>query len=183
MYKTEESLGENVNSLMITHLFTILKSNQNTDYQINKLILNIISAFALNDDLNIMIRMNWLENLISTLIDYTYKRRETNDDTEMHQILTIQTLLARILRLIFSLEKNRKYFKHLFPTIILTQFIDIGNYKHSLNLYASFVQEFNYLSDDDLQEISLKSLNITNPKENESQTIGGYTILELIVFI
>jgi hypothetical protein len=177
IYKNEETLGENINVNVINSLFHIL-DNCN-DYQIKKQLLNILSAFALYDDLNIMIRINWLESLIKNLIDYSFKLRNQGSDNETELIINNQALLTRILRLIFSLEKNRKFFKHLFPTKLLGIFIDIGNFKHSLNLYNCFIEELNGLQETDLKEILDKFSNITF-KESESQTIGGYTIVELI---
>jgi NIMA (never in mitosis gene a)-related kinase len=100
-------------------------------------------------------------------------------ETEKNNILQNQSLIVRILRLIFSLEKNRKYFKHLFPTKLLGIFIDIGNYKHNLELYHSFLEEFNSLNEEEIHNLKHKSQNISNPS-NEAQTIGGYTIMELI---
>lgn len=136
----------------------------------------------MNDDLNYNIRTNYLESLFSLLIDYAFKLRENaNEETEMLQIITNQTLIGRILRLIFSLEKNRKYFKFILSTKILSIFIDIGNYKHNLSLYGHFIKEINSLSEQDLKDIIKRSSEISNPKEGESQTIGGYTIIELIV--
>jgi hypothetical protein len=181
IYKNEETLGENINTNVINNLFTMLDNC--TDYQINKQLLNILSAFALYDDLNIMIRINWLESLIQNLISYSFKLRlgdNSVQENERQLIINNQALITRILRLIFSLEKNRKFFKHLFPTKLLGIFIDIGNFKHSLNLYNSFIEELNSLEDQDLREILDKFNNITF-KESESQTIGGYTIVELIV--
>jgi serine/threonine protein kinase len=169
---------------MIFNLFTILTNN--SDYQINKQILTILSAFALNDDSNILIRMNWLEVLLKLLINYSFRLREessTLSDKEKSLIIINQTLIVRILRLIFSLEKNRKYFKQLFPTKLLSMFIDIGNYKHSLNLYTTFITELNSLTDEDLSEIQIKCENITgmsNEANNINQTVGGYSIVELI---
>ena len=72
IYKNEDTLGDLSYSNIITTLFQILNT-YNNDFHISKLILNIFSAFALNDDLNLMIRMNWLEGLIKTLIDYNLK--------------------------------------------------------------------------------------------------------------
>jgi len=85
------------------------------------------------------------------------------------------------MRLIFSLEKNRKFFKTLFPTKLLGNFIDIGNYKHNLSLYNNFLNEINNLNIDDLNDIKTKAINVSTLKEFEHQTIGGYAILELIV--
>jgi len=90
-------------------------------------------------------------------------------------------LIIRVTRLIFSLEKNRKFFKTLFPTKLLGNFIDIGNYKHNLILYNNFLNEFNSFSKEDLNDIKAKAINVSILKEFEHQTIGGYAILELIV--
>lgn len=180
IYKTEDSLGDFINTSILNNLFTILNSHT-TDHHINKLILNVISAFALNDDLNYNIRSNYLESLFSLLVDYAFKLREDLNEVETMQIMTNQTLISRILRLVFSLEKNRKYFKFILPTKILSIFIDIGNYKHNPNLYGPLIREINSLSEQDLKDIIKKSNEISNPKEGESQTIGGYTIVELIV--
>ena len=78
IYKNEDNLGDLSYSNIITTLFLILYS-YNNDFQISKLILNIFSAFALNDDLNLMIRMNWLEGLIKTLIDYSIKYKTSEN--------------------------------------------------------------------------------------------------------
>ena len=67
IYKNEENLGDTINSSVITNLFDILLNSTNPDYLVNKIILNIFSAFALNDDLDVMIRSNWLESLFKLL--------------------------------------------------------------------------------------------------------------------
>src|SRR5690606_7191114 len=118
--------------------------------------------------------------LLKFLIDLSMKLRENNSNSDQNMIILNQTLTVRILRLIFSLEKNRKYFKHLFPTKILGIFIDIGNFKHNLSLYATFVSELNCPSNEDLNDILNKSSNISTVIEGISQTIGGYTVIELI---
>jgi hypothetical protein len=178
-------LGDFINTSILNNLFSILNSNSNliSDHHINKIILNIISAFALNDDLNYNIRTNYLESLFSILVEYAFKLREEKSEIEILQIITNQTLIGRILRLIFSLEKNRKYFKFILPTKILSIFIDIGNYKHNLSLYSQLIKEINNLTEEDLKEVIKKANELTNPKEGEIQTIGGYTIIELIVKI
>jgi serine/threonine protein kinase len=165
----------------------IMSNDESHDYSVNKIILNILSAFAMNDDLNILIRTNWLEGLLKILINYTFKIRsigikDSSDDlqSEPNMIIVNQTLIVRILRLIFSLEKNRKYFKQLFPTKILGIFIEIGNYKHSLNLYNQLITEFNSLADEELNGILQKSENITSETNYMNQTVGGYTIIDLI---
>ncbi len=136
----------------------------------------------MNDDLNILIRAHWLNVLMKILICLSFRLRSINpslNEGESNHLLINQTLIIIILRLIFSLEKNRKYFKSLLPTKLLGTFIDIGNYKHSLNLYSNFISEFNNLSEDDLNEISQKS-ELISEDSPMMQTIGGYSVVELI---
>ena len=76
-----------------------------------------------------------------------------------------------------------KYFKFILPTKILSIFIDIGNYKHNLSLYSNLIKEINSLTENDLKDILKKANELANPKEGDIQTIGGYTIIELIVRI
>lgn len=182
IYKNEENLGDTINSSVITNLFDILLNSANPDYLVNKIILNIFSAFALNDDLNVMIRSNWLESLFKLLTSLAVKIKTISDESnEKNLILVNQTIIIRILRLIFSLEKNRKFFKQMFPTSIFSQFIDIGNYKHNLNLYQPFVDSFNNLSLNELTEMTKKCEKISSLSEKEIlQTIGGYKIIEMI---
>lgn len=182
IYKNEENLGDTINSSVITNLFDILLNSTNPDYLVNKIILNIFSAFALNDDLNVMIRSNWLESLFKLLTSLAIKVKSIQGATnEKNLILVNQTIITRILRLIFSLEKNRKFFKQLFPTSIFSQFIDIGNYKHNLTLYQPFVEGFNNLSQKELLEMEKKCERISAVSESEiAQSIGGYKIIEMI---
>jgi len=49
----------------------------------------------------------------------------------------------RLLRILYSLDKNRKAFKLVFPPEIFGQFIDIGNYSKSFELYIPLLKKFN----------------------------------------
>ncbi len=50
--------------------------------------------------------------------------------------------MFRVLRLLFSLERNRQFFKRLFPADFFSDFIDIGHYVLELNAYECLVEKF-----------------------------------------
>ena len=86
IYKTEESLGDFINSTIIKTFLEIFNNLlTHPDLTICKSILNILSAFALNDDLNVTIRQIWLRTLIEVLADYA---RTTQDivDIDVREI-------------------------------------------------------------------------------------------------
>lgn len=57
-------------------------------------------------------------------------------------------LLLRLLRFIFSIEKNRKIFKSIFPPALLGPFIDIGNFVKQLSRYKQLASVYDSLEGD-----------------------------------
>ena len=49
-------------------------------------------------------------------------------------------------RYLFSMERNRRVFKKLFPPELFVAFIDIGHYTSSLSAYSQLVHTINALS-------------------------------------
>lgn len=57
-------------------------------------------------------------------------------------------MLFRILRYLFSLEKNRGIFKAIFPPGLLGPFIDIGNFVKSMSKYKTVAAAYDSLDGD-----------------------------------
>jgi len=66
----------------------------------------------------------------------------------MHEI---QLHCLRALRVLYSVEKNRKVFKQIFPPEIFGSFIDIGNYNRDFQAFIPLLKKFN-------KKLTLKSL-------------------------
>jgi NIMA (never in mitosis gene a)-related kinase len=49
----------------------------------------------------------------------------------------------RVLRFLYSVEKNRKAFKLIFPPEIFGSFIDVGNYNKDFQSYIPLLKKFN----------------------------------------
>lgn len=58
----------------------------------------------------------------------------------MHEV---QLHALRALRFLYSIEKNRKSFKLIFPPEIFGAFIDIGNFKRNFQEYLPLLKKIN----------------------------------------
>ena len=57
-------------------------------------------------------------------------------------LAALKTYVFRALRYLFSMERNRKVFKRLFPPDLFAMFIDIGHYSTALPAYSELVAHF-----------------------------------------
>ena len=57
--------------------------------------------------------------------------------------LLLQLHCLRCLRFLYSVEKNRKAFKVVFPAEIYGTFIDVGNYNKEFQAYIPLLKKFN----------------------------------------
>jgi len=55
----------------------------------------------------------------------------------------VQILSLRLLRFLYSVEKNRKAFKLIFPHEFFGAFIDVGNYNKEFQVYIPLLKKFN----------------------------------------
>ncbi|ELU13080.1 hypothetical protein CAPTEDRAFT_200137 [Capitella teleta] len=103
----------------------------------------------------------------------SWQRRETA------AFRNLQANAFRTLRFLFSMERNRRHFKRLFPPELFEMFIDIGHYKKEISAYKSLVEKINSLDRDALSEI-LENLEVSNQNKEPTKRIGDYSVLELL---
>ena len=176
IYKKECFTDDDFVSIeVIQNFFDILLNENSNNNFVNINILKIIATFATHDDLNIILGSKWLDSLFKLLTKYSLKLKTIKDEKQKKDLLDSQNLILIILRIIFSLEKNKKYFKQLIPNKIFSLFVNITESQN----YNSFIQTFNNLSEKELNEISKKSSEINNETEI-GKTIGDYKIIEMI---
>ncbi|KAJ9514817.1 hypothetical protein QJQ45_028486, partial [Haematococcus lacustris] len=60
-------------------------------------------------------------------------------DKASAEMASLRAYAFRALRFLFSMERNRKVFKRLFPPDLFAAFIDLGHYNASLGAYSSLV--------------------------------------------
>ena len=150
IFKYKESLKEDYNIKLIDLIFNFAFD----EIFYNRIVqscYNTLSSIALCDQLNHIIKEKYLlillKSFINNTIDYCYNNSSNLVNKNIHK------LQSRLLRIIYSLEKNKKVFKMIFPSNLLSAFIDIGNYKPKLNSYDSFIQTIQSFPKQDLTKI------------------------------
>ena len=168
-----------------TSLFEFLLENKTVEEDIitMRLILNSFATFALSNELTVVIKSKWSELLFRLLLLLAIKIKDLKDIKEQNEIISNQTIITRILRQIYSFERNRNFFTQIIPQNIFKIFINIPNNNRNQSLFNSFINNINNLSNDEIEAI-LKKVNriFTSSTEDEyaKEEIGGYKILEMI---
>ena len=168
-----------------TSLFEFLLENKTVeeDIIIMRLILNSFATFALSNELTVVIQSKWSELLFRLLLLLAIKIKDLKDTKEQNEIIANQTIVTKILRQIYSFERNRNFFTQIIPQNIFKVFINIPNNNRDQSLFNSFINNINSLSNDEIEAI-LKKVNrifaSSSEDEYSKEEIGGYKILEMI---
>ncbi|KAI0242212.1 Serine/threonine-protein kinase Nek10 [Lamellibrachia satsuma] len=116
--------------------------------------------------------------LLALLILPSFDSRELTD-RQTKALHTLQANVFRTLRFLFSMERNRKLFKRLFPPHLFEMFIDIGHYQKDIAAYHPLVDKLHTLSADTLDEIN-ESIQAIDQNKPPSHYIGDYAVLDLL---
>lgn len=92
-------------------------------------------------------------------------------------VLLLQKYAFRTLRFLFSMERNRRLFKKLFPSDLYTMFIDIGHYNFDLSVYKTLVQRMNSLPQDDIDSVR-ENISEMNQNKTPSHYVKEYAVFE-----
>ncbi|XP_048237261.1 serine/threonine-protein kinase Nek10-like [Haliotis rufescens] len=98
---------------------------------------------------------------------------------ESKTVEKLQRNAFRALRFLFSMERNRRLFKCLFPPKLYEIFIDVGHYNKDLSAYKKLVHKMNSLPKDQIEEIR-ENICDTNQERSASKYIGDYAVFELL---
>lgn len=85
-------------------------------------------------------------------------RKPSASEDELKAAYEIQLFALRALRVIYSLERNRKYFRKLFSHAIFGSFIDVGNYVKDTNAYVECLNNINQNEDFETLETNIEEL-------------------------
>ena len=168
-----------------TSLFEFLLENKTVEESIitMRIILNSFATFALTNELTVVIQSKWSELLFRLLLLLAIKIKDLKDTKEQNEIISNQTIVTRILRQIYSFERNRNFFTQIIPQNIFKLFINIPNNNRDQSLFNNFINNINNLSNDEIEAI-LKKVNrifaTSSEDEYSKEEIGGYKILEMI---
>ncbi|CAJ0578985.1 unnamed protein product, partial [Mesorhabditis spiculigera] len=91
---------------------------------------------------------------------------------------TLQCSVFRVLRLLFSLERNRHFFKKVFEADFFGAFIDVGHYVHDLSAYHSLTEHYNAMIKMKTIEETKAAWDAVNLRRDPIGTVGEYDLLE-----
>lgn len=91
----------------------------------------------------------------------------------------LQRNAFRALRFTFSMERNRRLFKRLFPPALFHMFISVGHYVKDLSAYKALVEKINSYPSGVVEEIKANIME-TNHNRTPNRYIGDYAVFELL---
>ena len=100
------------------------------------MILSTLINLSMNDQNNILIRQYGVDIVgKKLLVPENVSTFCSNEQDERDTRLKVELLSLVLLRFLYSVEKNRKAFRIVFPPEIFGPFIDIGNYEKNWDKY------------------------------------------------
>nr|XP_054767919.1 serine/threonine-protein kinase Nek10-like isoform X2 [Lytechinus pictus] len=103
--------------------------------------------------------------------------QKTSKKAESEAVQTLQRNSFRTLRFLFSMERNRRLFKRLFPPDLFEKFIDVGHYQRDISAYNNLVEALSSLPADLLDTIKV-NFEETNQNKEPTQSVSGYLVYE-----
>ncbi|KAM6910481.1 serine/threonine-protein kinase Nek10 [Xenentodon cancila] len=90
---------------------------------------------------------------------------------------SLQCYVFRTLRFLFSVERNRRLFKRLFPTELFELFIDVGHYVRDLAAYEGLQTRVSLYTEEEI--VSLRqSIEAVDQNQRPLRVINSYSILD-----
>ncbi|KAJ1493955.1 hypothetical protein T484DRAFT_1767241, partial [Baffinella frigidus] len=86
-----------------------------------------------------------------------------------------QAYALRALRLLFSLERNRKSFKRIFPPATFERFIEVGQYQRDLQVFEDLTEEITGLPQEKKEQMR-KAISEMHDLHGDRK-VGDYILL------
>ena len=126
-------------------------------------ILTTLTNLSLNDVNNVKIRLHGAHIIGKLLMDNCPQLNKDKDarvyiadnpGENLKVMHELQMHCLRCLRFLYSVEKNRKAFKVIFPPNLFGAFIDVGNYNKDFQAYIPLLKKLNKKTEvDSLRQI------------------------------
>ena len=158
-----------------------IESSQNPLEIINS--LKILIDMTLDDETSYYIRVHGSFGITSLIFQYHPSQypEDLADDIKPG-LYEVQLNALQCIRFLYSVERNRKYFRKVFPPQIFASFIDIGNYVKGVSNYQSTLKLINSLGQDDVENIKEGLFSLKeSPESIHTREIAGYNIGEILV--
>ena len=145
--------------------------------------LKILIEMTLDDETSVYIRVHGSYAITSLILQYHPSQYPEDLSEEIKPgLYEIQLNALQCIRFVYSVERNRKYFRKVFPPQIFASFIDIGNYVKEISGYQSTLKLVNTLGQREVESIKDGLLVLKENSETlPTRDIAGYTVGEVLV--
>ena len=94
----------------------------------------------------------------------------------------VQAHAFRALRFAFSVERNRRMFKRLFPPSLFAAFIDVGHYKQDMAPYRALARAWRSLGDEEARAAAaaFEEIDATRGGAARARAVGEYALTEIL---
>ena len=120
-------------------------AHSSIDYRCVNLLCCLITQLAADSENAVQIRQaNGVYSL--GLVLFSAAQPRPQGELMLAEQQQLAAAVFRGLRFLFSVERNRRVFKRLFPPVLFNRFIDVGHYAYELRLYEPLVAMHESLS-------------------------------------
>ena len=94
----------------------------------------------------------------------------------------VQAHAFRALRFAFSVERNRRMFKRLFPPSLFAAFIDVGHYNQDMAPYRALARAWRSLGDEEARAAAaaFEEIDATRGGAARARAVGEYALTEIL---
>jgi serine/threonine protein kinase len=94
----------------------------------------------------------------------------------------VQAHAFRALRFAFSVERNRRMFKRLFPPSLFAAFIDVGHYKQDMTPYRALARAWRSLGDEEARAAAaaFEEIDATRGGAARARAVGEYALTDIL---
>lgn len=157
-------------------LIRVIEKSQDPLEVINA--LRILIDMTLDDETSVYIRQHGSYAVISLIVQYHPSQYPEDFSEEIKPgLYEIQLNALQCIRFIYSIERNRKYFRKVFSPQIFASFIDIGNYVKEISAYQPTLKLINSLSQRETETLKEGFEFLKDSNENApTRLIAGYSV-------
>lgn len=161
---------------MVQALLKVLKASEDALLVLSA--LQTLTLFAREDESCLLMRANGAHLVGRCLVRY-HPRRLGKGQKEAELAAQLQLHALRLTRFLYSLERNRKAYRSLFPPAISQVFTSIPDYTQELPAYQATLTLLNNLSEAELERLE-QAVEQLKEMPTGIRVVGGYKIVELL---
>jgi serine/threonine protein kinase len=163
---------------MVQALLKVIRASDDALLMLSALLT--LTLLAREDESCLLMRANGAHLVGRCLVRYHPRRLGRECAVKEAEIaVQLQLHALRLTRFLYSLERNRKAYRNLFPPAVLSSFAVIPDYTQELSAYQSTLALLNSLSDAQLEQLE-QAVEQLKELPAGTRIVGGYKIVELL---